>query len=218
MHRHDKQHELFDLAEALTDGKPLDAAALRALSEDPAKRGELAAVRFTLKMAQAAAPLEVRPEATSRILADARRVRAEQARLGKRRLYRARGLLATACVALFAAGGWLSFGYGLEQSRSQLPSVSPLGAEREVVLAGPHPDVLRKASAFADALDRETGDEPSPMASREWRVAMSYRSNLTAALAALERNPGSKRARSLARTSSERLVETQRRIYEKRPL
>jgi hypothetical protein len=218
MRKHEMQQEVFEVAEALIDGKPVEAAALRALGQDPSHREELAAVRATLKAVHEAAGVAASPDLTARILADARCVRAQKMSAGKRQRRAAGAFWAAACVALFAASAWLSFGYGLEQSRSQLPAVSPLAADRDAVLAGPHPDVLRKASVFADALDREAVEEPSPMASREWRMALGHRSNLTAALAALERNPGSKRAQLLAQTSSERLVETQRRIYEKRPL
>ena len=72
--------------------------------------------------------------------------------------------------------------------------------------------------ALASALDVASARPPSAMEQRHRRMALALNDDLSAALAALERNPGNQRASRLAGLSIQRLADTQKRLYEERSL
>lgn len=218
MSLHMRETSLFRLAEALTDGRAVDADLVRQVREDAKSEAQLAAMRNTLQTVKAAGVASPRRDLTAQILARGRRLRAMQRASAASWRKRMRWAAGMACILFLAISASFSFGRVLEDARSLTPRLANGQDEVEIVLAGPRPEVLRKASAFSDALQGDAGPEANTPAARQWRMAQGHRSNLSAALAALERNPGSKRALVLAERSSERLVEAQRKIYEERPL
>ncbi len=148
----------------------------------------------------------------------------EQLKAARKHRNRRRSMVALAKGLAYAAGLVLVAAVCYTAALSdQTPARARSAAgPARVTVAGPSPEAIRKAAAEIEALAAAVTypvQRPGSLWERECRRAVrTFNDDLGAAAAALERNPGCARARSLIQTSMKRQADTLRTLYVERTL
>ena len=225
--KHPSKVELLGYAGSLAGRAPLAASIGAHLTACKKCAAEVDAMSASLAFVAEAPALEVSSELTSRILVVARSERPAKAgalqRLWNPR--RAAGLcayaMAAACVALLSAApvflGYTDSAHVPErQAAANVPALIAASAEtapRNELLA-----ILSEVEVLANAV-RASFVRPQNAAERiRQRTVNAMDAEISAALAALERNPGCVRATQLVQNNLERQAETLRELYAGRSL
>ncbi len=224
MQWHPRQNDLFEYTEGLVDGRATISAKIgRHVARCAACRENVAAIRQNLVMAQTAPALEPTAEFTANLLNAARNERILQCKASRHPLASMWALgkgSAYAATALLVAA--LSFHSALGTQSAATPVIVRDAPEMRVVASGPSPEEIRKATAdvklLTAAVARRQQSQVSLAAWQHLRAANALNADYSAALAALERNPGCVRALDLVRTSPVRQVQTLKRLYVEREL
>jgi hypothetical protein len=220
MLRHPSRLELLGYAEGLVDGRGISAAIARHIAGCKLCAGEVAAIRSSIEFTASANALEPSEELTTNILVAARGVRQAPRRArGRTVLVTFKSLMFAASVALCAAGYFrLVLG---DAPGSSERGVAP-GTQERLVAALPSPDDVHKAieeiQTLAAAVGSRTG---APQSLREWqqaRAVLALNADLSAARAALERNPGCERATRVISTNIQRQAQALKSLYVERSL
>lgn len=198
MVRHPAKRELLIYAEGLIDGN-VPAAIARHVTKCSACRGEVQSIRHSLELVDNAHALKPSNELSHRIMTGARAARPRRTRF-QRSAYRA---FAVAKGAAFVAGlvvvcaVWFTVAImgtpagGIGHAAAQ----SPNAAETGVRIAA---DELHRATDEIETLAGAViSRDQRPGSRREWHYArrlINVNAQLSAAQAALERNPSSPRA------------------------
>ncbi len=221
---HPTSRELFTFAEGLQDeGSSVSARVMRHVARCKQCANEVAAIRATLGCVTKTPVLEPSRALTARILAAGRIERAAKEKRKARFQACFNVAKSVACVAGLAVIGFVSFRIALDGPFSMpQASAAMLAPIQHVAMQSPSPEELRKATSqlrvLASALDTQSNSVRNAMEQRHWRMATALNDDLSAALAALERNPGNQHASRLASLSIQRLADTQKRLYEERSL
>ena len=221
---HPPRHELVAYAENLVDRRAAVSAAMAAhLAACPRCAAEVRAIRASLELA-AAAPEQEPPDALARqILTVARQARQSAPAQGQNPLVRLlagslRGAAYAATLAVLAA---LVFQAALSSAAGTDTAAAP-GTPRMAQGGATAPESLwRKAGEVARLSAAVTRQEAPPRSPREWekrRVLDGMNADLSAALAALERNPGCTRANALVQSRLHRQAEGLRALFIERTL
>lgn len=217
--RHPSRQELFAYAECLSEGGPVPATLAGHVAGCPACNREVEAMRASLGVTASLPELEPAADLTSRILMEARTVRAtRQRRAATTFMLVARGMAyATASLAVMV----VVFGAALGNPASE---AAPVAESAPVVTAssdaGPSPEALRKAADTVKTLSQAVRVASDAPASREdlekLRTVDAMDADIVAAREALERNPGCVRASHIVHANLQRQAKTLRDLYVQR--
>lgn len=215
--------QMLDYAESLVDGTPMPVKVAGAIASDQEAALEMRAMRSSLELVAAAPELEPSEDLTRTILLEARRMR-EPAQQGSMRYVSAwLGLLqGTLFFSFILASAVLVFGLALRvpapgESLATSASLAPAAPSAADTAAA-----LNRAAGEVEVLSaavRARADEVnSPERAQRLRAVNAVDTDLAAALAALERNPGSARATHIVYTSLQRQATSLREYYIDRSL
>ena len=218
--RHD---QMLDYAESLVDGKPTSVQVAGVIAKDQQAALELRAMRSSLEVVAKAPELEPSEALTRAILLEARRMREPEQQRSRQYISAWRSLVqGTVFTAVLTAAAVIVFGLALRSPAS--PVVAP-ATEAAPVAAAPaavSPDALNRTADEVQALSAAVRTGPTGSASPEGlqrlRAVSAVDSDLSAALTALERNPGSARATHIVYTSLQRQADSLREYYLDRSL
>ncbi len=221
--RHPGKHELFAYAEALVDSAtavPARQAAHVAKCRRCAR--EVAAMRQSLEFVGRAPALEPSADLTARILIGAQKARrAAHAREARRHMVFAL-LKGAACAAGIVFVAAVYFSAALQPPQGKTAVARSAAPAKRVENPLPSIDSIREAVAEVATLEAAVSapsDQPLSLWERERRRAVrALDADIAAALAALERNPGCRRATDLVSTNVQRQAETLRDLYIERSL
>ena len=221
--RHLTRQELLAHAESLLDRAPVDAARAAHLASCPACAAEAAAVRRSLTLLRQVPEMEPSGDLTRQILLSARSVRQHEgapASLGRRFFRVVQGGL---CATALAAAALVVFSTALRS-----PDAFGGGARGAVALSAPAShsgrttDNLNKTAeevkTLTAAVQAPLDAVPTPHEAAQRRAVKAMDTDIRAALAALERNPGCTRASLVVRANLEKQAETLRTLYTERSL
>ncbi|MFM1921507.1 MAG: hypothetical protein RLZZ303_3141 [Candidatus Hydrogenedentota bacterium] len=215
--------QMLAYAESLVDGTPMPVKVAGAVASDQQAAQELRAMRSSLELVAAAPELEPSEALTRAILLDARRLREPSQKPGARYVSAWLGLLQGGFfVALTVSAAVLVFGLALRSPAAPLSGSStpatPVAAKAPAVT----PDALNRTAGEVEVLSaalRSGASGPvSPERAQRLRAVNAVDSDLEAALAALERNPGCARATHIVYTSLQRQADSLREFYVDRSL
>ncbi len=197
MIRHPAKRELLTYAEGLIDGN-VHASIARHVSQCRICRHEVESIRQSLELVGNANALKPSQELSQRIMIGARAMRPRRTRF-QRTMYRtfavAKGVAFVAGLSVVGAVWFTISVMGTPAGGGQSTSLAPNVAEASAQLAA---DELFRATAEIEKLAGAviTRDQ-QPSSRREWHYArrlVNVNAQLSAAQAALERNPSSPRA------------------------
>ena len=223
MRHHPPKHELFDYVESLVGGEtPIAARTAKHVAKCPVCTKETEAIRASLEFVDQAPPLEPSEELTSRILLDAKTVQ----RAAHARHLRRRTTLAVAKTAGYAAGlvvaATLYFSAALATENDATVTERVVASGQRAADTGLALDTFERATAEVRTLAAAVNapsKKPPTLWERERRHAVNVLDrDISAALAALERNPGCTRAANLVTANLERQVDALRSLYVERRL
>lgn len=216
--------QMLAYAESLVDGTPMPVKVAGAVATDQQAAQELRAMRSSLELVAAAPELEPSEALTRAILLDARRLREPSQKPGARYVSAWLGLLQGGFfVALTVSAAVLVFGLALRTPAAPLSgttssAAAPVAAKAPAVT----PDTLNRTAGEVEVLSaalRSGASGPvSPERAQRLRAVNAVDSDLEAALAALERNPGCARATHIVYTSLQRQADSLREFYVDRSL
>lgn len=215
--------QMLAYAESLVDGTPMPVKVAGAVATDQKAAQELRAMRSSLELVAAAPELEPSEALTRAILLDARRLREPSQKPGARYVSAWLGLLQGGFfVALTVSAAVLVFGLALRSPAAPLSSgaapATPVAAKPPAVT----PDAINRTAGEVEvlsaALRSGAGGPVSPERAQRLRAVNAVDSDLEAALAALERNPGCARATHIVYTSLQRQADSLREFYVDRSL
>ena len=244
MKRHPSKHDLLAYAEGRVQGRTEVSVRIAAhLARCDSCRGQAKAIYNSLAVADAAGPLKPSSDSTARILVAAQRERQvmEENRTRHRRCMAV--LKAVGCAAGLLLAALLSYGSALnvlspdslDTTETSVAFATPnatgggLGtgaideaASRLETLYTASPEALRKAAieirTLAAALNVREG-APQTLWERAQRQALvSLEADITAAMAALERNPGCVRAATVVNQNLQRQAQTLKTLYTEQSL
>lgn len=223
MWRHPSTDDLLTYAEALADGDaPICARIARHVAACQRCNQELKGIQGTLAVVNAASPLESLEELKRRILVAARAARTvdERRRTALRFLSGwARGLACAAGITVMAA---LSFTTALNEAPASALALERPAPAVPVTATGPSPEEIRRATSEVRLLSAALEAAPAtPRTPDEWRhrrAAWALSSDLSAALSALEQNPGCTRASQLVNANLQQQARTLKMLYMERTL
>ncbi len=221
---HPTRRQLVAFAESLVD-RSASVSALMAshVANCPGCAREVKRIRASLELAALSPTPEPSRELTPRIIAQARKARRGQ----QAALRTSSGGIAllkyAACVSGVIMLAWFSFSAALDGSPAPAPFVSVYAATTDVVEApAPTPGALQQQTAVVRALSTAVSHQReallSPVDNGRRRMIEALDNDLSAALAALERNPGCVRANQVVHMSLERQLEGLRSLYLDRTL
>ncbi|HIJ72938.1 MAG TPA: hypothetical protein HPP83_02445 [Candidatus Hydrogenedentes bacterium] len=224
MLRHPTKHQLFDYAERLVDGRA--AVSVKTAAHVGACNlcaAELDAMHRSLAFAAAAPDLEPSVSSNIDIMLAARGARrAVERRRNCRRSFvmLAKGLTCAAGLLLTMA---VSFGAALHDGSATVHARSPKPATyQRVALAMPSPEAIQKTTAeiqtLAAAVNGQTKKPHSLWERERLRVVQALNDDIAEVRAALEQNPGCRRAALLIHGNLERQAQTLRSLYTGRDL
>lgn len=219
MRRHPAKHELLDYAESLVDGRAISAQLGGHITRCAACLAEVAAMQSTLRVVRAAPHLEPSRELTARILLAAKNERGIQQVKRSRRAAFFRAIRAVSYAAGLVVVGTVWFGAASEKpAMTSIPTVMP--ATKALVVVAPSTDEIQKATAriqtFAQAVGTTQGATLADLQHR--RVASVLDEDLTAAAAALQRNPGCVQAGRLITETLQQRVQVLQNYWTERTL
>jgi anti-sigma factor RsiW len=217
--RHPPRHELVAYAESLVDRSSSVSAFLAAhVNSCPRCTAEVRAIRASLEFTASASAPEPSGDLARQILAGAREVRLQAPETGRRHpslagtVFRAAVYVtATAALAVLTFGMAVGAGEGGAPSHRALQPAPQTAQAPETV----SPDTIKRLAA---AVSRSDGP---PRTLREWerrRTVEGVSQDLSAAMAALDRNPGCARADEMVRTHLDRQVSGLRDLFVERTL
>ncbi|MCC6821442.1 MAG: hypothetical protein IT579_11980 [Verrucomicrobia subdivision 3 bacterium] len=220
MLRHPSKPELLAYAEGLLAGQGISAATARHIAACASCAQEVAAIRKSFEFTQAAGDLDPSDDLTRTILIAARRERQAPKRMhGRAWFLTVKGFAYVACVALVASV-YFQFALG-DRTTEPGPAMQTVAQERPMA-ALPSPEELRKATEEIRALAAAVGVRPgAPDTVREWRqtrAVLALNADLSAARAALDRNPGCERASRVITTNLRRQAQALKSLYVERCL
>ena len=220
MLRHPSKPELLAYAEGLIAGQGISTATARHIAACPVCAREVAAIRNSFEFTQAAGNLDPSDDLTRTILIAARRERQAPKRMHGRTWFMTfKGLAYVASIALVSAV-YFQFALG-DRSTQPGPAMQAVAQDRPMA-ALPSPEELRKATEEIRALAAAVGVRPgAPDSVREWRqtrTVLALNADLSAARAALDRNPGCERASLLITTNLRRQALALKSLYVERCL
>jgi hypothetical protein len=224
--RHPPRQELVAFAESLVDRSSSVSAFLAAhVSSCPRCTAEVRAIRASLEFTASAAAPEPSGDLARQILAGAREARLQTPETGRRHpslagvLFRAAVYVtATAALAVLTFGMAVNTGNGGAPSRAALRPAPQAAQSPETV----SPEAIRRKTGAIEQLAAAVSRTDSPPRTlREWerrRAVEGVSQDLSAALAARERNPGCARANEMVRTHLDRQVNGLRDLFVERTL
>lgn len=218
---HPKQRQLVEFAESLVDRHaPVSALMAAHVANCPACALEVKKIRASFELVALAQLPEPSNELTHRIIAKARQERQQQPTPHPHIFAMlSRFAQIAACVVATMALAWFSFGAALrDMSSNEAPSLRNAFADNEISSSN---DGLHEQTATVQALSsavslQQNGASPYEQGHR--RSLRAFNDDMSAARAALERNPGCIRANQVMLTSVERQLEGLRNLYLDRKL
>ncbi len=219
--KHLSRRQLFAHAESLAGaGGPVSAAHGGHVAKCKRCADEVTAIRDSLEFTAAADALEASEEMTQQILAKARRARREaspmrhrwagRARMGFRMAAYAAGV---AVVALLAFAAALGNPEAAEDSRAQQAVVRDAGATSQDI-----GKTATEVQALSSAVLLSAEPPRTPEEHKHLREVSAMDQDISAAVAALKRNPGCSRATHIVHANLRRQAETLRSLYTERKL
>jgi hypothetical protein len=221
------KRSLLAHAESLVDDqRAVSAHAAAEIAGDPEAAAEVKAMRATLAAVKAADPLEPSSDLEARILMEARKVRQDLHREEAGRSNTLVAFRAAACAAGLVVVGAVVFATLLHESDSPVTAtaierpaaVQPMVAESDA----PSPESIRKAASdvetLAAAVRDKAGANGSAAEQEQLRAVNAMDADISAALDALERNPGCVRAGHVVHSNLREQAETLRSLYVNRSL
>lgn len=214
------QDQMLEYAESLVDGTPTPVRVAGVIAKDQDAAQELRAMRSSLELVARAPELEPSEDLTRTILLQARRMREPGRQRTMRYISAWRGFLHAAVFAvLITASAVVVFGVALRTPPGAAPVTATAAAPAPAPAAAPV-DINRTAQEVEalSAAVRSAGSAASPERAQHLRTAVAADSDLAAALAALEKNPGSARATHIVYKSLQQQAESLREFYLDRSL
>jgi len=211
---HPSKLELLAYAEGLVDGHGISSATARHVAACKECAKEVAEIRASIEFTASASALDPSEELTSQILVAARTERGVQRRArGHTALIMLKGLAYAAGIIAFST---LYFSYALGENPATSHTMRASTPARSVA-AGPSPEEIRRATAEIQTLAAAVGSHPkSPRNLREWqqtRAVLALDADLSAARAALQRNPGCERASRVISANIQRQAQALKTLY-----
>lgn len=215
--------QMLAYAESLVDGTPMPVKLAGAIAADQQAAQELRAIRSSLELVAAAPELEPSEALTRAILLDARRLREPSQKPGARYVSAWLGLLQGGFfVALTVSAAVLVFGLALRTPAAPLSGAAAPATPAAAKPPAVTPDAINRTAGEVEVLSaalRSSASGPvSPERAQRLRAVNAVDSDLEAALAALERNPGCARATHIVYTSLQRQANSLREFYVDRSL
>ncbi len=213
----------MELAEIMVDRRAAVPQQLAAhVSACPWCAKEFRAMRASLEFMRAAPALKANPANTQQTLLHARQMRDQRTQREQRRmrwLQFSEGVACAAVLLLLAAG---VFSIALQEAAPVKPPVAQPQVQAAVTDPGPTIESIRQAAAEVKTLSeavRLASETPEDAHAREHRRALrAMDADVSAALTALERNPGCARAASIADANLKRQAQALRSLYLERTL
>lgn len=223
MRRHPARRVLVAYAETLVDSRaPVSAAIASHLSRCNACASELNSIRASLEFATSAKPLEPSTDLTAQIFIDANRERTKEKQSSKhvsafRLAYR--GLAYASALVIITT---FYFGTALQQNYTNTETTSAKGSGQNQTNTAPSIEAVHKIigeiRTLSAAVQFAPGEKQTPLEQEQRRTVNAMDEDITAALEALERNPGSIQANHTILASLQRQAETLRALYVERTL
>ena len=217
MFGHPTKYELTEYAEALADGTPMPARIAGHVASCASCKAEAEALRASFTFLASAPMLECAPGSADQILMAASRLGQTQRAKGRffrRAFLAAKGLACAAGILLVAAG---VFTAALDDPAPPIPAAQPSASSRLAAPPGPSAEELqRKATeikSLTSAVNAQSAAPASPWERQHREMVMALHADRTAALAALQRNPGCDRASRLVTANLEREAQALRTLY-----
>ena len=219
---HPSQRQLVEFAESLVDRHaPVSALMAAHVAGCSVCALEVKKIRASFELAAMARLPEPSNELTQRIIARARLERREQpiAPQHENALF-SRFLQTAACFAATAALACLSFGAALNDMTPNNASLlrASFAANENVSQSAELQEQTDSVQALSSAVSLQQEAPTSPYELGHRRSLNALNDDISAALAALERNPGCIRANQVMLTSVERQLEGLRNLYLDRKL
>jgi hypothetical protein len=224
--RHPPRQELVAFAESLVDRSSSVSAFLAAhVNSCPRCTAEVRAIRASLEFTASASAPEPSGDLARQILAGAREARLQAPETGRKHpslagsIFRAAVYVtATAALAVLTFGMAVNTGDGGTASHSALRSAPQTAQSPDTVT----PESIRRKTGAIERLAAAVSRADSPPRTlREWerrRAVEGVSQDLSAAQAALERNPGCARAGEMVRTHLDRKANGLRDLFVERTL
>lgn len=218
---HPTRRQLVAFAEQLVDrGAPVSVLTASHVAGCPRCAAEVKRIRASLELAALAPAPEPSRDLMPRIVARARAARRNQQTVYSESAP-SRFLRSAACVAGIIALAWFSFGMALNGRPALTMSAAELSSGDDDTVAA-SPGALQQQTAvvkaLSTALSRHQEFQVSPFEEGHRRALEVLDRDVSAALAALERNPGCVRANQVMHMSLERQLEGLRNLYLDRTL
>ncbi len=218
---HPTQRQLVQFAESLVDRHAAVSALLAThVSNCPACAREVKRIRASFELAALARSPEPSRELTQRIIKRARQERVRRTQQPDASPSRwPRWFQIAVCLLAVTALAYVSFSTALSNATDDgpPPSLNAAVPESPFTVNGLKQQT-ENVQALASAVSLPHELSSSPAAARHRRALESLNEDMSAALAALERNPGSPRANQVMETSVARQLEGLRNLYLDRTL
>ncbi len=218
---HPTRRQLVAFAESMVDGgRPVSAALASHVTQCKQCAHEAHAIRASLEFTASAPDLKASNKLTGEILLNAKRERVVQKRSGWAQAWRmCQGVFYTTALAAMAV---LTFRVALAESAPDALDTGAVVAQHAAKDTGPTPEDLRKQAneirTLAKAMRPKAGRQPTFQERRRLRAVSAIDADITAALTALQRNPGCTRATHIVHANLERQAEALRELYVERAL
>ncbi len=224
--RHPPRQELVAFAESLVDRSSSVSAFLAShVNSCPRCTAQVHAIRASLEFASSASAPEPSGDLARQILAGAREARLQAPEPGRKRPSLAASVLRAAVyVTATAALAVLTFGMAVNTGDNAAPSRAALRPAQQTAQSpeAVSPDSIRRKTGAIERLAAAVSRADSPPRTlREWerrRAVEGVSQDLSAAMAALARNPGCARADEMVRTHLDRQVNGLRDLFVERTL
>jgi len=220
--RHPSKYDLFAHAESVASGQPIDARLAAHLKNCARCHAEVEAIRSSLEVTGDLAPVEPSDDFAENIL---RKAHAERQRMGAPRhrsnpIAGALKVSAIAATLLVAAALYFSAVSG-PISFTDAPAIRPDAPAQ--LSAGAEDQRLQRTRSQIETLSGAVGarhsQESSDLILQEQRNAlMEQEADISAAVSALETNPGSERARQVVNAAVKQQAEGLKQLYTDRNL
>lgn len=221
MKRHPSKAELMTHAECQVRRMPISAEIARHVNACPVCTREVANMRSSLEFTYKATPLEPSAEMAAQILLAVQRERKALEELRRsRRISPWRALQGIACTALLSivAGAW----FVLLSNPSIFGPATAAGESSRVQLTilEPSPDAVSRTREIQTLAQAVSAPSPnSTVRERTLRRTVGVlQTDVSEALAALERNPGSVRASQVVNAGLRHQAQTLKQLYVERSL